>query len=85
MRAAADTRAQGPGNYTALHMAAAGGLAECVGPLLEAGGELDAQDTKGLTALAWASYHGLVEAARELVAHGADPSLVSCSSMVYPV
>ena len=85
MRAAADTRAQGPGNYTALHMAAAGGLAECVGPLLEAGGELDAQDTGGCTALHYASMNGGVEAARELVAHGADPSLVSFSSMVCPV
>ena len=83
LRAGADPRARGGGyNTTALHRAADRGLAECVGPLVEAGGELDAQDTGGETPLYSASEMGRVEAVRELLAHGADPSLVSSSSMV---
>ena len=82
LRAGADPRARGRGNSTALHWAADRGLAECVGPLVEAGGELDAQDTGGRTPLHWASMWGQVEVVRELLAHGADPSLVSSSSTV---
>ena len=82
LRAGADPRARSRTNITALHMAAYRGLAECVGPLVEAGGELDAQDTNGWTSLYDASRWGQVEAVRELLAHGADPSLVSSSSMV---
>ena len=82
LRAGADPRARGGSNLTALHGAAYYGLAECVGPLVEAGGELDAQDTGGRTPLHWASMWGRVEVVRELLAHGADPSLVSSSSMV---
>ena len=84
LRAGADPRARGGSNSncTALHFAAWRGLAECVGPLVEAGGELDAQNTWGETPLHSASEEGLVEAVRELLAHGADPSLVSSSSMV---
>ena len=83
LRAGADPRARARGtNITALHQAAFNGLAECVGPLVEAGGELDAQTTDGWTPLYAASRMGRVEAVRELLAHGADPSLVSSSSMV---
>ena len=53
-----------------------------MGPLVEAGREVDAQNTRGDTPLYWASMEGRVEVVRELLAHGADPSLVSSSSMV---
>jgi len=78
LNAGADPRAQGGWyNRIALHEVAWKGLAECVGPLVEAGGEVDARDSENFTPLHVAAWHGRVEVARELLANGAYPSLVN--------
>ncbi|KAH9215072.1 ankyrin repeat-containing domain protein, partial [Leptodontidium sp. 2 PMI_412] len=57
---------------TALHYASAGGHAEIVGILLDAGEDIDAVDGKGWTALHMAADCGHVEVLMLLVNDGAD-------------
>jgi ankyrin repeat protein len=58
-------------------MAAASGNSEAVGPLLEAGADVNAQDRNGMTALHMAAARGDAEVARALLAWGANPRLES--------
>ena len=60
-----------------LQHACAAGLAESVTMLLHAGAEPNAQDVQGLTALHRSSERGHVAVSHELLAHGANPNLVS--------
>jgi uncharacterized protein len=71
----ADVRAVSPtfGDVTPLHSAAAGGSAEIVHALLEAGADANARQQGAFTALHAAAHNGDAEMVRDLLAHGADP------------
>jgi uncharacterized protein len=75
----ADVRAVSPtfGGVTPLHSAAAGGSAEIVHALLEAGADPNARQDGGFLPLQAAAQIGDVEMARDLLAHGADRSAAS--------
>lgn len=70
----ADVHAVSPtfGNVTPLHSAAAGGSAEIVHLLLEAGADPNARQNGGFTALQAAAQNGDAAMARDLLDHGAD-------------
>lgn len=72
----ADVHAVSPtfGDVTPLHSAAAGGSAEIVHALLDAGADPNARQQGGFTALQAAAQNGDAEMARDLLEHGADPT-----------
>jgi uncharacterized protein len=71
----ADVHAVSPtfGDVTPLHSAAAGGSAEIVHALLDAGADANARQQGGFTALHAAAHNGDAVMVRDLLAHGADP------------
>jgi uncharacterized protein len=70
----ADVHAVSPtfGNVTPMHSAAAGGSAEIVHLLLEAGADPNVRQNGGFTALHAAAQNGDVAMARDLLDHGAE-------------
>jgi hypothetical protein len=60
------------GNGPVLHVAAESGQAETITLLIAAGAEVDAPDSRGMTALMYAAQAGEPEAAQALLDHGAS-------------
>ena len=60
---------------TPLHNAVAGGFADIVILLLRRGGEVNAQQSRGWSALHVAAHYGFVDLVRLLIAHGASADL----------
>jgi ankyrin repeat protein len=65
------------GGVTPLHSAAAGGSAEIVHLLLQAGADANARQEGGFVALHAAAQNGDASMARDLLGHGADPDLAT--------
>lgn len=68
-----------PGQWSALHYAAASGSLKAVKMLLEAGADINAKSGNGTTPLMMAARENKEEVARFLLAKGADPSAVNQS------
>jgi len=62
--------------WTPLMIAAAEGHVETVSALVEAGGDVNATNALGRTALMFASSYGFLAIVNDLLAHRADPNLV---------
>ena len=65
------------GQQSALHLAAAKGLSDCIHVLIAAGANVNAQDTLLMTPLHCAAQNGHASAVTTLLAHGADVKAVA--------
>lgn len=68
-----------PGQWSALHYAAASGSLKAVKILLDAGADINAKSANGTTPLMMAARENKEEVARFLLSKGADPSAVNQS------
>ncbi|KXX66201.1 ankyrin repeat domain-containing protein [Marichromatium gracile] len=76
LAAGATVDAEDKGGYTAMMLAASNNHAEIVEMLLQQGAMIDHQEqTKGWTALIWATTQGRTAAVETLLKHGADRTL----------
>jgi truncated hemoglobin YjbI/ankyrin repeat protein len=73
--------AHGVKRCTALHMAARRGNVEIIGAVLDEGADIEARDSAGETALRRAVNCNKVEAARLLLARGADPHSIGSRAL----
>lgn len=67
-----------PHRRTALHCAAYSGYQDCVQAMLEAGSEVNLQDSEGITALHWAASSGHMDTVTLLIQQG-QGGVVHCS------